>query len=135
MMNPGTLLLIDAGINLLLGLLLLIFPRSLVDLLGIPGVESAFYPSILGAVLIGIGVALLMERYQPRPGMVGLGIGGAIAINLTGGAALIIWLIFGGLKVSTLGFLVLAGLALVLVLISAVELRSLLRETSIGETE
>lgn len=134
-MTSGTLLLIDAGINLSLGLLLLIFPRSLIAMLEIPGAESAFYPSILGAVLIGIGVALFIERYQPRPGMVGLGIGGAIAINLCGGAALSMWLIFGGLTVSTLGFLVLAGLALILIGISAVELRALLSEPGVTEPE
>jgi hypothetical protein len=122
-MKSATLLLVDAGINLALGLFLLIFPREVVSLLGIPDTVSSFYPSILGAVLFGIGIALLIEKYKPRRGIVGLGLGGAIAINLCGGAAIAIWLIFGGLKISALGYLLLGALALILIAISAIELR------------
>jgi hypothetical protein len=53
--------LVHASINLLLGVLLLVFPRSVVLTLGVPQSDSSFYPSILGAVLIGIGVALVIE--------------------------------------------------------------------------
>ena len=55
-MRSPNLLVVDATINLLLGLLLVAFPAGLVEALGIPQAEPAFYPSILGAVLIGIGV-------------------------------------------------------------------------------
>ena len=123
-MKSATLLLVDAGINLVLGLFLLIFPRGIVSLLGIPGAASSFYPNILGAVLFGIGIALLIERYKPRQGIVGLGLGGAISINLCGGAALAIWLLFGDLAISALGYLLLGALALMLVAISAIELRA-----------
>jgi hypothetical protein len=53
-----TILSIDGAINLVLGLLLVVFPERLVDLLGIPSSDSAFYPNILGGVLFGIGIAL-----------------------------------------------------------------------------
>jgi hypothetical protein len=121
-------LLVDAIINLVLGMLLLIFPRGLVGLLGLPNALSKFYPSILGAVLFGIGIALLIERYNPHPRIVGLGLGGAVAINLCGGTALLIWLIFGNLGISTVGYLFLGVLALVLVGISAIEVRAQLSE-------
>jgi hypothetical protein len=49
--QSGTLLVIDAAINVLLGLLLIAFPSNLVAALGIPQAEVAFYPSFLGAVL------------------------------------------------------------------------------------
>lgn len=60
------LLFIDAVINLVLGCLLVTFPGSVVSALGVPGAESAFYPSILGAVLLGIGIALLIEIVKGR---------------------------------------------------------------------
>ena len=132
-MKSSTLLIIDAGINLALGLLLLLFPRGLVSLLGIPDSVSKFYPNILGAVLFGIGTALLIERYKPKAGVVGLGLGGAIAINLSGGVVLTLWLIFGELSISSRGYLLLAILALVLVGMSAIELRTQLRPPAAGE--
>ncbi|MCP4203153.1 MAG: hypothetical protein GY769_14620 [bacterium] len=61
-MSSSSLLSCDAAINLVLGALLLAFPASVVSALGIPAAEVAFYPSILGAVLFGIGIALLIER-------------------------------------------------------------------------
>ena len=78
MTERSLLLLVDAIINLLLGVLLLFFPARLVEAIGIPATEQSFYPSILGAVLFGIGVALLIQRRNDR----GLGLTGAVAINL-----------------------------------------------------
>jgi uncharacterized membrane-anchored protein YitT (DUF2179 family) len=65
-MTRNPVLLIDALINLLLGVLLLAFSHDLVKLLGLPQTEQSFYPTILGAVLFGIGLALLLE-YGGRP--------------------------------------------------------------------
>ena len=127
-MRSSTLLLIDAAVNLALGVLLLLFPRGLVDLLGLPASTSKFYPSILGAVLFGIGIALFLERYKSKTSIVGLGLAGAIAINLSGGAVLTLWLVFGELQMSQTGFVVLGILTLVLVAISAIELRAQLRQ-------
>jgi hypothetical protein len=114
-----TLLGVDAAVNLALGILLLVFPRQLVELIGIPSAVSAFYPSLLGAVLFGIGIALLITRFQPTLG--GLGLGGAIAINLSGGLVLAIWLVVGGLALPTRGYILLWLLVLVLFGISAME--------------
>lgn len=98
-MQSLKILLADAAINLILGFLLLIFSRPLIDILGVPGTEVTFYPNILGGVLLGIGIALLIECYRSPVGLVGLGLGGAIAINLCGGLVLAVWLIFGDLKI------------------------------------
>ena len=54
-MKRSALLMADAIINLVLGVLLLFFPPALVRLLGLPQTEQSFYPSILGAVLFGRG--------------------------------------------------------------------------------
>ncbi len=128
-MRTSTLLNLDAAINLALGILLIAFPAPLITWLGIPGAASPFYPSILGAVLFGIGLALLLERYRPRPGMVGLGLAGAVAINLCSGLVLAGWLLLGRLSLPVRGNLLLGTLAVVLIGLSALELRAQLRPT------
>jgi hypothetical protein len=119
MMKPANLLVVDAGINLVLGILLVVFPQGLVSALGIPDAAQGFYPNILGGVLFGIGIALLIERYG---GTSGLGLAGAASINLCGGLVLTGWLLFGSLALPLRGSLLLWGLALVLVVLSSVEL-------------
>ncbi len=125
-MRKSSLLTIDAGINLILGILLVLtipYANQISQIFGVPAVANPFYPSLLGAVLIGIGLALLVEvnRTNPRQ-FVGLGLGGAVVINLCGGAVLIGWLIFGNLQLSLTGMLFLWFLGLILVAISGVEL-------------
>ena len=125
-MRSSKVLLIDAGINFILGILLLltiIFPERIAKFFGVPAVKNAFYPSILGAVLFGIGIALVLESYRTNPEqLVGLGIGGAVAINLCGGAVLIGWLIFGDLHLPLGGTVFLWSIGLILITISGSEL-------------
>ena len=118
MKSERVLLLIDAIINLLLGILLIFFPSSLVDALGVPAALSAFYPSILGAILFGIGVALMVQRSSGG----GLGLYGAISINLCGGIVLGFWLMFGNLELPFRGLVFLWTLVVVLVGISTIEI-------------
>ena len=79
------------------------------------------YPTILGAVLFGIGIALTIECYRKLWRMVGLGLRGAVAINLSGGLVLILWLIFGDLNIPLRGHFFLWSLAIILVGISLIE--------------
>lgn len=116
------LLTIDGAVNLALGALLLVFPRPLVALLGVPPSPVAFYPSILGAVLIGIGIALLVERRNPTETARGLGLLGALVINLCGGIALAAWLLVGRLDLPTRGTVVLWLLVALLIGLSGIEL-------------
>ncbi len=111
----------DAAINLILGILLMAFPMNLVKALGLPSVYPAFYPSILGGVLFGIGLALLIESYRKSNGLSGLGLAGAIAINLCGGFILAIWLLFGNLNLPLRGQIFLWCLVLILVGLSLIE--------------
>ena len=121
-MRPSKILLVDAAINLILGILLAIFPTSVVEALGVPATDATFYPSILGAVLIGIGVALVIECVRKPTGPAGLGLYGAVAINLCGAAFLVGWLLIGNLEIPFRGRAFLWGLAILLIVISLVEL-------------
>ena len=98
-MKRTYILSIDAIINFILGIFLLLFPHKLVQFLGLPLVEVSFYPSILGAILFGIAVALLIENYKRQQSMTGLGLVGAIVINICGGIILALWLLFGNLGI------------------------------------
>ncbi len=120
-MNRTTLLKADAAINLILGIMLMAFPAGLVKAMGIPMAESSFYPTILGGVLFGIGLALLLESYRKSSRLIGLGLGGAIVINLCGGFVLAVWLLSDKLILPLRGQALLWSLVLLLVGISLVE--------------
>ena len=129
-MNKGkTLILIDAIINLFLGLVLLAYSNVIVDIFGLPETNDKFYPTILGAVIFGIGIALIIE-YRRKNLIIGLGLGGAISINLVGGIVLVFWLIFGELRIPIHGTVILWILAIILVGLSLLELINLIRSTS-----
>jgi len=128
-MKRKTLLGLDATVNFVLGLLLLVFPRGIMEFLGAPVPESTFYSSILGAVLIGIGFALLLERFQRTGRMPGLGLGGAITINTCGAGALMVWLIFGDLKLPLRGVLLLWFITIVVLGIGFVEIMVYFKES------
>jgi hypothetical protein len=121
-MRRQKILLIDSAINFVLGLLLITFPLRLVQLLGVPTAVHSFYPNILGAVLTGIGVALLIEYFRGTHGIGGLGLGGAVAINLFAGLALGLWLVSGKLEIPFRGQFLLWLLVIILVVLSGGEL-------------
>jgi hypothetical protein len=115
-------LLIDAVFNLILGILLLAYSHDLAEFFGVPKSESAFYPNILGAVFIGITLALIIEAYRPKlTAGDGLGLIGAISINLCGGIVLLIWLIWGNLDLPVHGMVILWIIAIFLLVISSLE--------------
>ena len=121
-MNKATILLMaDAAVNYALGILCILYP-FVAETIGAPLVENSFYPNILGGVLFGIGVALTIECCRNRIGLGGLGLAGAVAINLSGGIVLVFWLILGNLAIPFKGRAFLWMLAVVLVLISSIEL-------------
>ena len=122
------LLELDGIGNVLLGLPLLLFPELVSEFLGLPTLGVIFYPAILGAVFVGIGVALLLERFKPSLG--GLGLGGAMSINLIFGVVLAGWLLLSGMGLPRRGVFVLSALAVILVGTSMAEAFSLSREKS-----
>jgi hypothetical protein len=68
------------------GLALLIAPAMTAAVLGLPRPGSAFWPRLLGAVLIGIGSASALQSMASGRG---LALGGSIVINLAAAAFLL----------------------------------------------
>ncbi len=118
------LLALDGMVNILLGLFLLFFPAGLVNFLGLPQEINYFYASILGAVLFGIGIALFQERSRREKGSAGLGLAGAVIINLCGSLVLVGWLLFGGLDTPVRGIVILWIVALLVLGIGLLEIFS-----------
>jgi hypothetical protein len=123
-MVKKTVLLIDASVNLLLGILLLAFSPFIINFLGIPSSDNYFYPNILGGVFVGITVALIIEAFRNNlsGNSAGLGLTGAISINLCGGIVLLVWLLSGNLHIPLKGLIILWTLDIILLLISSAEL-------------
>ncbi len=119
-----TLLIIDGIINLALGILLLLVPFGMASFLGVPEPVSFLYPCILGAVLFGIGIALLLDVWGGSKGVRGLGIGGAIVINFCGAGTLLGWLSMSSTELPMRGWVLLWCIALVVLLVGVVELVS-----------
>jgi hypothetical protein len=135
------ILLVDALINFALGVLLVIFSPAIANRLGIPLSSTSFYPNILGAIFIGITIALLIDAIRKKGhGNMGLGLLGAISINLCGGTMLAIWLIFGDLRLPARGLIILWTLVVILVIVSVTELihfgqlKKNVRSNNISET-
>jgi uncharacterized membrane-anchored protein len=97
------LLVIDSAVNIVIGIILLCFPLGIGDYLRLPNSDNNFYPTLLGALIFGIGIALFIEYKYSDNGKRGLGIEGAIIINLIASSVLIIFLVFGNLNISLLG--------------------------------
>jgi hypothetical protein len=113
-----TLLTLDGIVNMVLGLALILAPAGVARVLCLPSAGSYFYAVVLGAVLIGIGVALFISRTSPG----GLGLRGAIVINLCGAAAVAIWLILAPEALCTRGLVILWAVAAIVFGIAIVEL-------------
>lgn len=126
-MRRRELLVLDGIGNVALGVLLLVMPFRLAAGLGIVETGSRFYPTLFGAVLFGIGVALLMESRRNGIQAKGLGLYGALAINTSFGVALGGWLLFGELRLPLHGAVILWSFVLVLLGLSGVELSAELR--------
>ena len=122
MSKKQLLLVMDGIVNLVLGILLMFFPAQLMDAFDLPKVKTFFYVNILGAVLFGIGIALLIERFAGKKGITGLGIGGAIPINLCAVGVLIFWLLFQDLGLSQGGAIFLWIIAVIVLGIAVAEL-------------
>jgi len=115
------LMTIDGIVNLAIGLLLLLVPLGMAELLGVPRSNLDFYPTILGGVIFGIGIALFIERYGYSRNIRGLGLGGAIAINFCAGVLLLVWLVTGSLDIPVRGYVFLWAIVILVLGIGIAE--------------
>jgi hypothetical protein len=115
---------LDAVINLFLGMILLLYPSGIPSKLGLPDPGTYFYSSLLGGVIFGIGLALALEWWAGDTILRGLGLAGAIAINLSGGGVLLFWLVSGTLELPRSGKILLWLVAILVLGIGLIELRS-----------
>ena len=71
---------------------------------------------------MGITIALVIEAFKKQDNVTGLGLIGAVCINISGGLVLLFWLLFGHLELPLKGFVFLWTLDILLLVISSVEL-------------
>jgi len=72
---------------------------------------------------LGITFALIIEAFRPKQNASnGLGLIGAISINLCGGIVLLIWLVLGNMDLPVRGMVFLWMIALSVILVSGLEL-------------
>jgi len=116
------LLVIDGVVNLIIGVLLLLFPVGIAEIIGVPRSNIDFYPTLLGAVIFGIGIALLVERFGYLRNIRGLGLGGAIVINICAASVLLVWLITTPLNIPLRGYIILWSIAIIVLVIGIIEI-------------
>ena len=121
-----TLLAIDSIINLVLGICLLSMPGATIEFFGLPETDSHFYVTVLGAVLLGIGIALWIER-RNEDRWRGLGLVGAMVINMLGAGTVLVWLLLDPFTMPARGYFVLWSVTVMVLGTALVELAALLR--------
>ncbi|MBI9012940.1 MAG: hypothetical protein JEZ08_11965 [Clostridiales bacterium] len=126
--NHHILLLIDGIVNVIIGILLLLFPFGIDKTLGLPSSNTYFYPTILGAVILGIGIALLIEAQGKSRNIRGLGLAGAIIINFCGATSLLIWLIIDPFDIPQRGYITLWLIIAIVYIIGFLEVNHNLRK-------
>lgn len=117
------LLWLETLLKLAGGVVLIIGPNAASRVFGLPTARPSLWPRLLGAVLLGLAAATYIEG--ALPGSRGLGLGGAIAVNLAS-AAMIFSLVVLNRGVETgRGRVALSLLAGLLVLLSLFEIAAL----------
>lgn len=114
------LLWIETLLKLSGGIVLIAMPRLAIKLLGLPFGDNAFWPRLLGGVLIGLAGAFYMEGAVA--GSKGLGLGGAILINLAAAGAVAGHIVLNRSSGASRGRLILWLLVALLFLLSLIEI-------------
>lgn len=122
--STRALIAIDALVNFGLGLAFLALPTRFFQDLGLPVPGTRLYTAILGAVLIGIAIALILWLRSHQ----GLGPSGAIAINLLGSLAALVWLATRSGQTTGRGTFLVASAAGLVLLLAVLELTAGVRK-------
>jgi uncharacterized membrane protein HdeD (DUF308 family) len=124
--RKSLLLTVDSIINLILGGALLFLPRQTILFFGLPPTTTYFYVTVLGAVLFGIGIALWLEKRNDRQWR-GLGLGGAIIINVLGAVIVLYWLVTDSFDLPFRGYAVLYSIVVIVFCTALLEIWSIVR--------
>jgi hypothetical protein len=120
------LLWLEIGLKLAGGLTLALVPVTASRVFGLPISGSAFWPRLLGAVLVGLALATVLQGDTLLKGAFthgrGLGLAGAIAVNLTSAAMLAAQLVMARAAATKRGNAALWALVLLLTALSLFEL-------------
>ncbi|MDJ0627585.1 MAG: hypothetical protein QNJ44_04945 [Rhodobacter sp.] len=122
------LLALASVINIVLGVCLLAIPGQTIRFFGLPEVDTYFYVTVLGAVLLGIGIALWIER-RNEDRWRGLGLFGAVIINILGAGTVLVWLLVDPFNLPMHGYVVLWAVALTVLGTGIVELVAMMRRS------
>ncbi len=114
------LLFIETVLKLVVGTLLLAVPGTVSRTLGLPRDPSGFWPRLLGATLLGLAAAAVLEGWIGRAH--GLGVAGLLAIDLAVASGLASLLILGKAAQTRRGRILLWLAVAVLVLLALLEL-------------
>ncbi len=114
------LLWIETVLKLSGGLALSLAPLLVIKALGLPPSQSTFWPRLLGAILIGLGAATLLQGASSDARA--LGLAGCIVINLTSAAMITVLAVLGAASATRRGTAVLWTLVVVLVVLSLFEI-------------
>lgn len=117
------LLWIETLLKFVPGVLLVLAPLTTLRVLGLPRPEIGFWPRLTGALLVGIAGALFLEGAWPGHG--GLGLAGAIVINLCGASVLASLLTLEAGPTTTRGRTTIWLIVCVLVVVSVFEIATL----------
>ncbi|MFV0298289.1 MAG: ABC transporter permease [Hyphomicrobiaceae bacterium] len=120
MTSVENILWVETGVKAVAGGLLVLFPRSLARVFGLPAITETFWSRLLGATLLGLAAATFLE--QKLPAKNGLGLGGQIAINLTVVMAPVAMLIMGKAGSTKRGRAIVILLAIAMSILALAEL-------------
>lgn len=102
------------------GAVLLVLPLTAARILGLPVPQALLWPRLLGALLVGMAAATLLEGGVPDAR--GLGPGGLLLINLATAGTLVALLVLERASQTRRGKLFLWLVAIVLVALSLLEI-------------
>ena len=116
------LLWLETLLKLVPGVLLALAPLTTLRIIGLPRPDTGFWPRLCGALLVGMAGALFLEGTSRGHG---LGLAGAIVINLCGASVLAALLVLDAGPPSRRGRIVVWLIVCLLVTLSVFEIATL----------
>jgi hypothetical protein len=114
------LLWIETLLKLSAGMLLALAPRATIRALGLPRIETGFWPRLLGALLIGLAASTFIEGRSP--GSHGMGLAGCVIVNFSGASMIAALLVLDAGPASARGRAVTWTLVILLILLCVLEI-------------